>query len=377
MSQPPPPTSPAPSLAPSPPASAPDLAAWSEYCRRTEAAARLVLAAAPDDPFDRAEGLRYVGRIAQHGLQSFIEESDAANPVVTHGLPKLGGDNPDYVYSVAALSGAWEYRLRGRLGDSAYLGLGTYHGGVGTAEGLQVSGYLAGKDMTFDADGRFEITLSCERRPGNWLPMKPSTSQLMIRELLLDRRNQRSAEFTIERITGGPIARPLDPSHYATQMARAGAYVEGAIAQFLEWTKDFASRPNRIDLLDERLASGARGDPFTHYYGGYYAIAPDEAMIAELTPPTCEYWNLQLCNHWLESLDFTRHTVSVNHHTARPGRDGVVRAVIAHSDPGVPNWLDTAGHRRGCIIARQVGTATPDDPRCRVVKLRDVAREVG
>jgi hypothetical protein len=352
----------------------PTLDAWSAYCRRTENAARLVLAAAPDDPMDRAEGLRYVGRIAQHGLQSFIEESDPANPVVTHSLPKLGGDNPDYVYSVAALSGAYEYRLRGRLGDSAYLGLGTYHGGVGTAEGLQVSGYLAGKDIAYEADGRFEIILACEKRPGNWLPMQPTTSQLMIRELLLDRRRQRSAEFSIERTTGGPISRPLDATHHATQLARAGAYVEGAIAQFLEWTKDFASRPNRIDRLDERLASGARGDPFTHYYSGYYALGPDEAMVAELKPPACEYWNLQLCNHWLESLDFRQHTVSVNHATAVADAEGLVRVVIADRDPGVPNWLDTAGHRQGCIIMRQVGTATPDDPRCRVVKLEDVAR---
>lgn len=350
-----------------------DEKAWAEYCRRTENAARLVMAASPDDPFDRAEGLRYVGRIAQHGLQGFIEESDPTCPVVTHSLPKLGGDNPDYVYSVAALSGAYEYRLRGRLGDSAYLGIGTYHGGVGTAEGLQLSGYLAGKDLRVDGDGRFEITLACEKRPGDWLPMRPETSQLMIRELLLDRRRQRSAEFSIERTTGGPVSRPLDPDHFAAQLARAGAYVEGAIAQFLEWTKDFASRPNRIDRLDERLASGARGDPHTHYYGGYYAVEPGEALIVELTPPPCEYWNLQLCNHWLESLDFRRHTVSVNHASAVADASGRVRIVIARTDPGVPNWLDTAGHRRGCIILRQVGTPTPDDPRCRVVPLSTLA----
>jgi hypothetical protein len=348
--------------------------AWSEYCRRTENAAKLVLAASPDDPLDRAEGLRYVGRIAQHGLQSFIEESDPTAPVVTHSLPKMGGDNPDYVYSVAALSGAYEYRLRGRIGDSRYLGIGAYHGGVGTPQGLQVSGYLAGKDLAIDAEGRFEIVISCEKRPGNWLPMKPETSQLMIRELLLDRRSQRSAQFEIERTTGGPAKSALDPKHHVEQLARAGAYVEGAIAQFLEWSKDFATRPNRIELLSEHLASGARGDPNTHYYGGYFSIAPDEALIAELVPPACEYWNLQLCNHWLESLDYTRHTVSVNHASAVQGPGGRVRVVIAWRDPGVANWLDTAGHHRGGIFLRQVGTPTPYDPRCRVVKLADVAR---
>lgn len=351
-----------------------DASLWSEYCRRTENAARLVMAVAPDDPLDRAEGLRYVARIARYGLTRFLEEGDPAHPVVTHSLPKLGGDNPDYVYSVAALSGAWSYRLRGRLGDSAYLGLGTYHGDVGTREGLQVSGYLAGKDLTIDADGRFEITLACERAPGNWLPMRTDTTQLMIRELLLERRRQRSADFTIERITGGVVPTALAADDFAHRMSLAGDYVEGAIAQFIEWTKDLASRPNRIEPLPEHLASGARGDPFTHYYGGYFELAPDEALMVELTPPPCEYWNIQLCNHWLESLDFTRHTVSLNHHTAARRPDGSVRVAITDAEPGLPNWLDTAGHRRGCIILRQVGTPTPDDPRCRVVK-REQARQ--
>jgi len=351
-----------------------DGSAWSEFCRHVERAGRRVLEAAPDDAFDRAEGLRYVGRIAQHGLLSFIEESDPSVPVVTHSLPKLGGDNPDYVYGSAALSGQFEYRLRGSFGDSSYLGIGTYWGGVGTPAGLQPSGYIAGKEIRADAQGRFEIALSCREQPGNWLPMKPETSQLMIRELLLDRRNQRPARFEIERSDAPGVPQPLDPERYAEQLARAGSYVEGAIAQFLDWSTSFATRPNRIQLLDERLASGARGDPNTHYYAGYYALEPDEALVVELIPPRCEYWNLQLCNHWLESLDYWHHTTHVNHHTAVAAPDGSVRVVIALRDPGVPNWLDSVGHRRGCIVLRWVGTPEPYDPVCRLTKLADLTR---
>jgi hypothetical protein len=351
-----------------------DGSAWTEFCRRIEAAGRRVIEAAPDDLFERAEGLRYVGRIARHGLLSFIEESDPETPSVTYSLPKLGGDNPDYVYGSAPLSGACEYRLHGQLGESSYLGIGTYYGGVGTPTGLQCSGYLAGKDLKLDADGGFEIALACEERPGNWLPMRPETSQLMIRELLLDRRKQRAARFEIERIGGGSAPPPLDPARYAEQLDRAGRYVEGAIAQFLGWSAAFAAEPNRIHLLDESLASGARGDPNTHYYSGYYALADDEVLQVDFTPPRCEYWNLQLCNHWLESLDYWNHTVHVNHHTAVARPDGTVRIAIALRDPGVPNWLDTAGHRRGCIFLRQVGTREPSDPRCQVVKRADVRR---
>jgi hypothetical protein len=350
-----------------------DGSAWSEFCRRIERAGRLVIAAAPDDPFERAEGLRYVGRIAQHGLLSFIEESDPSTPRVTHRVPKLGGDNPDYVYGSAPLSGAYEYRLRSSLGDSRTLGLGTYYGGVGTPTGLQCSGYLAGSALAVDADGSFEIVLSTEERSGNWLPMRPESSQLLIRELLLDRRNQRPARFEIERSDAAGASPPLDPARYADQLARAGQYVEGAIAQFIEWSTTFASRPNRIQALDERLASMARGDPNTRTYAGYYAIAEDEALLVDLVPPRCEYWNLQLCNHWLESLDYGQHRIHVNHHSAVARPDGSVRIAIASRDPGVPNWLDTAGHRRGCIVLRWVGSLEPHDPICRVARLAELS----
>src|SRR5262252_8824004 len=90
-----------------------DERAWEGFCERVRRAGRRVIEAAPADPLDRAEGLRYVGRIARHALQSFIEQSDPAAPAVVMGLPKLGGDNPDYLYAYAPLAGRFEYRLRG------------------------------------------------------------------------------------------------------------------------------------------------------------------------------------------------------------------------------------------------------------------------
>ena len=34
--------------------------------------------------------------------------------------------------------------------------------------------------------------------------------------------------------------------------------------------------------------------------------------------------------------------------------DGVFRAVVAHQDPGVPNWIDTMGHTKGPLLFRWV-----------------------
>jgi len=345
---------------------------WEEFCESLRRAGQLVIANAPVDAFDRAEGLRYAGRIASYALRNFIEESDPRAPQLA-ALPKLGGDNPDYLYTRAALSGEFEYLLRGNRGEASFLGFGSYHGDVGTDEGLRGSGYLAGSDLQTDAEGNFEIRISCSEQSGNWLPMLPETSQLMIRQALLDRGRQRPAHFEIERVGGEDAPRPLDAETYTQRLQQAGAYVEGAIAQFLAWSRNFAESPNQVLPLDPVLAGNAQGDPNTHYYGGYYEIGEAEALLIDLRPPDCEYWNLQLCNHWLESLDYEHHTVHVNHHSALPDATGRVRVVVAHAKPSLPNWLDTAGHRRGGMFLRWVGTSDPYDPRCRVVPYSEVS----
>ena len=95
--------------------------------------------------------------------------------------------------------------------------------------------------------------------------------------------------------------------------------------------------------------------------------------MIDVTPPACEYWNFQLNNHWMESLDYRYHTIALNHFGAKTRPDGSVRLVVAARHPGVDNWLDTAGHRRGTMCLRWVGAATHPDPVVRVVKLVDVA----
>lgn len=350
-----------------------DGSAWEEFCDALRSAGRSVLDAAPGDALDRAEGLRYVGRLATHALRSFVEESDPEHPRLSASTPKIGGDNPDYVYTQCVVSGRFEYRLRGERGDAHRIGFGTYHGGLGTPEGLQASGYLTDADLAIGSDGRFELLLSARPQPGCWLAMRPDTNQLLIRQTLLDRRRERPARFEIERLDrAGPPA-PLDPAEYAASLARARSFVAGVTRQFIGWTRAFAARPNEVFPLPPELASAARGDPSTRYYNGYFELADDEALVIELEPPRCEYWNLQVCNHWLESLDFMEYTTHLNHHTATARPDGSVRVLIARRDPGLPNWIDTAGHARGAIALRWVNADRDSLPRTRVARLADLA----
>jgi len=53
--------------------------------------------------------------------------------------------------------------------------------------------------------------------------------------------------------------------------------------------------------------------------------------------------------------------------------DGKVRFVLSARDPGVANWLDTAGHSNGAMLLRCVRTETAPVPSTRVIKIDDVA----
>ena len=51
-------------------------------------------------------------------------------------------------------------------------------------------------------------------------------------------------------------------------------------------------------------------------------------------------------------MDWRTRTAVINGDTAVRRDDGTVRLVVAHQDPGLPNWLDTAGHPAGSLSLR-------------------------
>jgi hypothetical protein len=76
----------------------------------------------------------------------------------------------------------------------------------------------------------------------------------------------------------------------------------------------------------------------------------------------------------MESLEYRYLPVHVNSHTAKYERDGSVRIVIAAQDPGVGNFLDTAGHTSGTMLLRWTRASSHPVPKCSVVKLAALRR---
>ena len=344
---------------------------WEDFCDRLRDAGEVVLRdATPMDAFDRAEGYRYLSRLTRVALESYIEAADPRAPVLrrpSHESVKIGADNPDNHYQSAAISGAYEYRLSGTRGTVHYLGFGTYAGNYGSDARMGQSGYLEAADIEIGPDGRFEVHLSCEPRPGNWLRMEPDTSSLIVRQTYEDRAAETIADLAIERVDAPNSPDPVTAEFVDEGLQAAANYVFGTASLFTDWAESFASRPNELPLFDSERARAAHGDPNIVYYHGYWELGEDEALLVEVTPPRCEYWNFQLNNYWMESLDYRYHQIALNHHGAALEPDGSVRLVVSHRDPHHPNWIETAGHRRGTMCLRWIRAESQPQPATRVV----------
>lgn len=344
--------------------------AWSRFCQALEKAGEVVLSG-PDTPLDRAEGYRYLARLTREMLYSCLDNADPDFPRFHElDLVKIGADNPDNVYLSANIRGDRAYRITGTRGTIAYFSIGSKANRY-TKDGTMAStGELSDADLTIAADGTVEIVASATEQSGNWLPLAPDSTGLVVRQTYLDRTAEVPGSWHIEQIGGPAGPAELTPEFLSKALGRAALSVHGTAATFAHWTRTFMARPNELPDFGQEMFQRAGGDPEIFYLHGYWTLKPGEAWVIETEVPDCPYWNFQLDNWWMESLDHRR-KITVNKHTARLD-DGRLTIVVAERDPGVGNWIDTCGHSSGTALLRWLGAAEHPIPKCRVVPLEEI-----
>lgn len=350
--------------------------AWEEFCDRLKlAGAALLYPGAPRDPFQQAEGLRYLTRLTRAGLEAFVEYNDPAFPVfrrMVHETVKMGADNPDNVYLNAQISGDYEYRIRGKRNSIHFLGFYTQNGNYGTTGGLAPCDKLEASAMKTGSDGSFEIILSKKKKGPNWLKIEEETTLVIVRQTYLDRDMEEPAELTIENLDGRKHPDPVTPVKIDEGLKTASLFVAGAPLLFARWAKGFQKHTNKLPVFDPEVSNAAGGDADIIYHHSHWKLAEDEALVIRVRPPECDSWNFQLNNYWMESLDYRYFNISINKATAEYGRDGSVEVIVAHTDPGRPNWLQTCGHTEGTMCWRWYRLAegeAPVEPQCEVVRM--------
>jgi hypothetical protein len=89
--------------------------------------------------------------------------------------------------------------------------------------------------------------------------------------------------------------------------------------------------------------------------------------------PRGVFSNVVLWNAMGRTEDYRDRQVSRNAHQLVLDAKRRFRIVVAHEDPGIANWLDTAGRRTGTIYWRHMLPAEAvAAPSCRVVPFSEV-----
>ena len=347
---------------------------WDEFCDNLKSAgASLMYPGTPRDAFNQAEGLRYLTRLTRGGLEAFVEYCDPAFPVLrrmAHETVKMGADNPDNYYFNAQISGKYSYRIRGKRNSVHYIGFFTQNGNYGTTGGMSPCGVLEHTDLVIEDDGSFEIILGPTPNGKNWLKTEPATSMVMVRQTFLDRFTETPSEITIENLDGRTAPEPITPAMIDEGLKTASMFVAGASLLFARWANGFQKHTNKLPLFDPEVSNAAGGDASSIYYHSYWKLADNESRVITVKPPDCDSWNFQLNNYWMESLDYRYFTICINKATAIYEPDGSVKVVVAHTDPGTPNWINTCGHNEGTMLWRwyriKAGDRAVVEPCCEV-----------
>ena len=340
--------------------------AWTTWCDSLKQAGEKVLET-PCSLDEQAEGLRWITRLTRYGLEAGIEFSDPAFPAFympTHETVKIMADNPDATHWMATIRDDLEYVVHGTRGANPRTMFTTL--GLEESVGMVQQSGLDTSNLRVEADGTFTIRVSRHPREGNWLPLHKGAVALLARVLYTDRRAQQAPTLRIEQVGNAGVPPRLDAAKMATGLDRARGVALGTAAATRRYADELRSR-GWINAFGEKPDSWAAGDPGVAYLHGAWRLGPDEALQFEIEPGECSFWNLQINNRWAESLDYLHRRIHLNSRSAEVGGDGKVRAVLAHSDPGVPNWLDTEGHAEGTMLIRVMDAAAPPRASTRVV----------
>lgn len=369
-------------------------AAWKEFCRRLEQAGDDVFKESnPALPLHRADAFRFLTQNLGQAFDLALETRNTQYPVIHQfctPFRKLGGDNADYTYQQAWIDGETVYRISGNRGSARFFNIAVQgprpadtpqRRGLHDPFGDTPEANLFGHDMDVAWDGSFEVWIGGERRGPNWLPTTPGSRKLFIRQGF-DDWSELPARMRIERV-GMDAPRPMpDPAEMIGAMEWAGNFVSQLMVDWPDWSYAFAESvdpeavnrfPGATRDLDDPVYNAEldkiRGRAIANMC---WRLEPDEALIIEWEARPI-FWMMTNMGVMMNSMDYLYRPVSYSPARTKVDSDGRIRMVLAHSDPGFHNWIDTQGFAQGNITARNNLTSEGTVFATKLVKHAEIA----
>jgi hypothetical protein len=291
------------------------------------------------------------------GVAMRVVNTDAARPeVLTYEIPPHerdgvlipGGrwayDNPDTIYRTIPVNAASSYVITGRFaGDPPTdVNFSVYTDANVTTPVAN----LAAKDLVVQPDGSFTITVDADPAGGrvNHLQLTTDASQIFVRDTLGD-WSQTAVGLSITR-TDGPDTPPqsygqlLDDA--TSLMVSSGLGLYALMLLPIGTQTNALPAPGSIagTLVTQRQSQAM------------FRLDDNQAMVITLTKGDAGYFVVPVTDAWTITPDYRDHQSSLNSEQAVANSDGTYTVVLSPTDPGVANWVDTAGLHQGTVFIR-------------------------
>ena len=290
---------------------------------------------------DLLEGLQYLaGGIAACTHLAFDYDRD--HPFLQSGtgpFTKMGLDNPDTLYFGTRVQAGREYLVTGTRGTTTDLSFQLL-GGEYTDDNVPDS-ETAFDDRKLDiaADGSFQ-----------WRFTPAANAQLVIREVYNDWSARRGMVAIARADTAGTAPAPLSNELIEKRFAVAGKQLVQRIKTWLQFPQWFYMNIPVNTMVAPRLTPGGLATQYSS--AGHFELSTEESLVITLPVTDAPYLGFQLGSLWYISLDYINHQTSLNGTQAQADPDDKIRIVVADRDPGVTNWVETLGHRKGFLQFR-------------------------
>lgn len=289
-----------------------------------------------------------------------------------------GAPNHDTIYGFAPIDARGTYRVSGTQGTETIASLMFRKGGANTG---QVHGATLGEidvqSMETPQDRRFDLLISAQRPEGYagpWYALPPETTGLVARHVTVE-PGQRDGAWALERLDRSAGEAP-DAGTTGVRVETMTSFVRRLNEFLLRLVKKLRDEGYTNAFLADRF-QGHGGIAAQMYFQGLFEFDRDEVLILESElPSTVHYWSVQLVDPFYSAIDFIFHSAAFNGMQAYVSSDGKARFVISSVDPGVPNWLDPAGWRRGGMFWRWHSASSFPMPSVRRVKFEELRRHL-
>ena len=366
------------------------MAGWNDMIDGLRDLPTQMLARLPEAQRNDPQIQQEIGRLALEAIASSALEAigdDGDHPIFLPGPTQvldIGQPNADTTYRVAALTPGATYRLRGRRGSVRMARIAeagpratkqeTGKVNLGTPRPVHDINALH-----VDARGRFDVILSPTRPAGytgDWWQSLPDSNMLLVRFVSSDWGKEVDPTIAIERLDK-PVTRPRPTAAELQQRLRSMLEKTQFIAPLFVGQAAYLRQQGYLNRLKASDFSHQGGLAGQFYYEGAYEVQDDEALILEVKPPArCIYSSIILTDDIYETTDWVNNHSSLNDSQYRADKDGVLRFVVSSRDPGVPNWLDTAGYPSGVIQGRWTECDSQPVPSVRKVAFADVRKSL-